>query len=318
MTGRMSRGRLKHSGRLRAAAEEIRGQPKALEAFGKSGFPSASKGSVFVGAGDSYAAALVAFYASRAGCIALDPYVLVAYPEIAAGREVFFISVSGRTAANVEAAARVRRLAKSTTAITSEGTNRLSELTDHAVKLPVRPAPRSPGLMSFSLSALAVLNISANAGGCDFEGAMHRAEKDSLEMVFSKGMTYFLGNASAHAITVYSAAKVYEFLGAKAQGELLEEFSHLELFSLGESDSVNIFSCFDPEGAGLKLREALSQRGYQARQVPSRGRSDCEKLFHAIFTSQLAVLRRAEELGLSGPTFLANKGRLAISDSRIY
>lgn len=66
---------------------EVARQPSALREFSGSRIARAPKDSLFVGAGDSYAAALAAFYLSQGRCIALDPYALVASPGIAAGRE---------------------------------------------------------------------------------------------------------------------------------------------------------------------------------------------------------------------------------------
>src|SRR5712692_6512233 len=104
---------------LRHISEEVERQPKALNRFARSKMPKAPEGSIFVGAGDSYAAALAGFYASKGGCMGLDPYTVATDPEITKGREVFFISVSGRTSSNLLAARRVRRLAKKTTALTA-------------------------------------------------------------------------------------------------------------------------------------------------------------------------------------------------------
>lgn len=305
-------------GPLNRSANEIRRQPAALTEFERTRLPVASKGSIFVGAGDSYAAAMAAFYASRTRCIALDPYVLTVYPEMASRKEVFFISASGNTKANVEAAVKVKGVAEVTTAITADGASRLASSTSQTLRLPISPSPRAPGLLSFTLSLLAALKISTGYASCDFDRALHRAKKDSLEVSLARGTTYFLGNALAHSAAIYSAAKVREFLGTKSQGELLEEFSHLELFSLKRSDSVNIFSCFDPDGGGRELTEALSDKGYEARSIPSRGESDTERLFHSVFVSQLAVLKVAEEQGLPGPRFLSEKAKLGVSDSRIY
>src|SRR5438309_7221384 len=58
-------------GPMQMLADEVRGQPEALEEFEKSEFPRAPKGSIFAGAGDSYAASLAAFYSSGGRCLAL-------------------------------------------------------------------------------------------------------------------------------------------------------------------------------------------------------------------------------------------------------
>jgi fructoselysine-6-P-deglycase FrlB-like protein len=308
----------KGGGPWRPLRLEVSGQAEVLRSFAKSELPRAGKGSVFVGAGDSYAAAVAGFYLSKANCLAVDPYALISCPEIAKGRDVFFISVSGKTSSNVEAARKVRRLARLTTAVTADGGSRLAASTERTVKLPMVAVPRSPGFLSFSLSLLAVLRIATGEVSCDFESAFRSAEEDSRNVSFARGTTYFLGNSAAYGVSLYSAAKAYELLGARSHAELLEEFSHLELFSLGRSDSVNIFSSFDPLKMGERLRMALSDRGYVSRLIPPRGSSDAERLFHSVFVAQLAVIRRAEELGIARPNFLSARDRLEISDRMIY
>jgi len=303
---------------MRAFASEVESQPGVLLKFSNSSFPRARRGSIFVGAGDSYSAAMAGFYASNGSCIAIDPYHLASMPGIARGADVFLISVSGRTASNLAAARKVRTLAKRTIAVTSDEESKLAGMVDEVVRLPMRYLPRTPGLLSYSLSLLAVMSIAGSLGKCDFEGALRAAHRDEGRIHWGEGTTYFLGNSLAYPVAMYAAAKTYEFLGAKAHPQLLEEFSHLELFSLGPSDVVDVFSAFDPLGSAGRLAKALARQGYESHVVPGRGGSETEQLFHAVFASQLSVLRRAGKLRLSKPNFLMAPGSLAVSDSMIY
>ena len=305
-------------GKIRSISVEVAEEHRALERFVVSKLPLASRGSIFVGAGDSYAAALAGFYASGGRCIALDPYSLVGNPEIAEGREVFFISVSGKTASNIAAAKMVARTARRTTALTADARSPLARLTDRAVRIPTTYVPKTPGMLSFCLSLLAVLRIAGVEGSCDFHRVFALAKRDRGFISSAVGTTYFLGNGLAYPAALYAAAKDYEFLGVRAHAEFLEEFSHLELFSIEKKDVVNIFSCFDPSGVAPRLAESLGGAGYRARVVPERGRSKVEHLFHAVFVAQLAVLDRAARAGLAEPSFLSSGGRLKVSDSMIY
>ncbi len=303
---------------LRTLRDEVQRQPGELRKFSERGMPSAPRGSIFVGAGDSYAAALAGFYASGGRCIALDPYTLASTPELAEGVEVFFVSVSGRTASNVAAASKVRRVARRTTAITADEGSRLAKITNEAVVLPMSYAPKTPGMLSFGLTLVAVLKIAGADAGCDFKEAFAGAERDAGRVEWGKGTTYFLGNSLGYPAALYAAAKTYELFGSRAHAELLEEFSHLELFSLGRSDIVNVFACFDPGGASDKLRKALGEQRYDCRVVPSRGSSDAGRLFHVTFAVQLATIDRARRSGLAKPRFLTAGGRLRASDQMIY
>lgn len=303
---------------FQALAEELKEQAGILGGFSKSRLPKARNGSIFVGAGDSYAAAMAGFYLSGGKCVALDPYSLASTPEIAEGVEVFLISVSGRTSSNIAAAMRVRGVAKKITLISANEESQLAKLSDDVVKLPMDYVPRTPGMVSFTLSLLAVMKMTGGGGECDFRALYASARKEKGKLGWGKGTTYFLGNSLGYPAALYAAAKTYEFLGFRAHPELLEEFSHMQLFSLTKSDVVNVFSCFDPSGVARKLNSALGEQGYRAREVPSRGESAIERLFHAVFVTQISVMEKAEEMRLGKPRFLSVRGRLRVSDGMIY
>jgi len=294
---------------------EVERQPEVLAEFARRRLPKAHSGSIFVGAGDSFAAAQMGFFATGCSHIALDPYVLASDPKVAEEREVYFVSVSGRTKSNARAASRVKPYAKRTIALTAVPGAPLTGLTDSLVRLPVAYMPRTPGMLSFTLSALAVMKISGAGGRCDFGKAFEEAGKEDIAFAQGSGTTYFLGNWLAFPVSLYAAAKTYEILGAKAHAEFLEEFNHLELFSLDRLDTVNSFSCFDPSGLAAKLSGILSRRSPVIRHW---GRSPLEKVFHAIFQVQLSVLDEGRRRGIRAPRFLTRRDSLAASDRMIY
>ena len=301
-----------------ALAAEVEGQPEALNLFARRRLKSARRDAIFVGAGDSYAAALAGFYASKGRCLAVDPYVLASSPEIADGADVYLISVSGRTASNVLAAVRVGRHAKRTTAITAAPESRLARVTDSVIGLPMEYLPRTSGALSFTLSLVAVLKLVGRDDPCDFALALREAKKERLRFAGPRGTTYYLGNSFAYVAAFYAAAKTYEILGSRAQAELLEEFSHLELFSLTRSDVVNCFASFDPSGIAGKLNGTLEEEGYNACLVRSWGRTDTERLFYDVFLAQISALEEAKKRRLTAPKFLTARGALRASDAMIY
>ena len=171
-------------------------------------------------------------------------------------------------------------------------------------------------MLSFSLSALAVMRISGAEGRCGFGRALERAGDAEFAFADGSGTTYFLGNSLAFPVSLYAAAKAYEILGAKAHAELLEEFNHLELFSMDRSDAVNSFACFDPTGMAAELSSALADR--RSSVIPELGRSPIEKLFHAIFQVQHSVLAEARRRGIAAPMYLSRPDSLTASDRLIY
>src|SRR2546422_7176149 len=298
---------------------EVGEQPSKLRSFLSIPVERATSGSIFVGAGDSYAAALTTFYLSGGKYLAFDPYAIFTIPSAAAGRDVFFISVSGRTSSNVSAARKLRGVARRRIAITANQDSPLAEEVDDVILLPHEPRARVAGTLSFTLALLASIKAALGDFSCDFSRAYSAAKVAQKKVALSDhGTTYLLGNNAAHAIAVYGAAKVCEILGAKADAEQLEEFSHMELFSLKASDSVIIYSAFDPAGIGARLHAALRSKGYVTSLLETYDSNTVEIIFYYAFLSQLAPLAKAQAKGLSEPYLSGARKKLQISDGMIY
>jgi hypothetical protein len=250
---------------------------------------------------------------------ALDPYELTSSPALALGKNVYFVSVSGRTASNIAAAKAVAGFAKETTAVTANPRGGLCDVTDSAMFIPYKFLPRLPGTLSFSLSLLALLKLTEDSFACNFARMYSRAERNAGRIMFSeKGTTHFLGNGAAFPTCLYAALKVYEIMGSAAQCSLLEEFNHSAVFALDRGDTVNIICAFDPLGLGRKLSVSLRSRQFRAFTIPVFGSNPQEQIFYSIFLSQLAVLRRAKSKRLSRAYFIRAPGKLSISDSLIF
>jgi fructoselysine-6-P-deglycase FrlB-like protein len=250
---------------------------------------------------------------------ALDPYELMSDMDIARGRTVYFVTVSGNTTASISAARAAEGIAKRRVAVAANAKGKIIDVVDEVIFIPCEYVPKLPGTLSFSLSLLVLLKLASDRFKCDFLGVDSQARRDAKKILFSaEGSTYFLGNNAAFPIGQYSALKTYEFLGAKAQAERLEEFSHAPVFSLQKDDAVNVFCAFDPLSAGQKLATSLRRRGFNATAILPYGSNHFEQVFHLVFLSQLALLHRARSVGRSRPYFVSAKDKLAVSDSMIY
>ena len=56
---------------------------------------------LFVGLGDSFVSGLIASYESNFNCLCTDPVELIITPTLSKNKRVFFISISGKTKANI-------------------------------------------------------------------------------------------------------------------------------------------------------------------------------------------------------------------------
>jgi len=294
-------------------------QPRILDSFLSETLPRAPPGSLFVGAGDSYASSSIANYLSSMRYQAVNPYELTSAIHIATGRAAYFVTVSGNTASSIAAARAARGIAERSSAITANAKGGIAAVVDEVIFIPFHYVPRLPGTLSFSLSLLALLKLASGRFKCDFAGVSSQARRDAKRLAFSDGgTTHFLGNNAAFPIGQYCALKVYEFLGARAQADRLEEFSHAPIFALRKHDTVNVFCAFDPFHVGQKLATSLHRSGFNATAIPPFGSNSFEQAFYFIFLAQFALLERAKSEGRSLPYFVGARSKLAVSDSMIY
>jgi len=304
---------------LASVTEELKEQPSLLRSFSRREPRSkVEEEPVFVGAGDSYAASLCASFLAGPRVLALDPYSLAMSLDWAGGRPVYIISISGETTSNIELARALRGVSSRTTAITSNPGSRLASTVDHIIDLRFRPRGKAPGIASFTLSLAAALEVCGVDLAVDFEGAFSRAAKEAKRFRIARGggVTHLTGNNEAYAASIYGMAKIYEFLGARAQTSLLEEFSHMPLFSLSNSDTVNVIE--SPSGVkGRLLYEKMKREGYPCSLIQPEG-SRTERVYLLVFAMQMAAIDAARRRGLKAPYFLGAKKKLRISDEMIY
>ena len=306
---------------IASVAKEFKTQPSLLRAFrssatwselGESGDP------IFVGAGDSYAASLCASFLAGPRVLALDPYSLTESISWARGRPVYVVSVSGETRSNIELARALKGVAKLTVAITCNPKSRLAAAADSVVDVPFIQRGKSPGVATFTLSLAAVLKVCGLESACDFDEVLSRSKTvaKSIGIASGRNVTHFAGNNEAYAASVYGAAKVYEILGGRAQASLLEEFSHMPLFSLSTFDWVNVIE--SPSGPkGGQLEERLRKGGYPSSLIRLEGDA-VERLYLLVFSMQWAAIDAARREGLKSPYFLSAKKKMKISDEMIY
>lgn len=306
---------------IASVAREFKAQPSLLRSFRKSALWSdlgESGDPILVGAGDCYAASLCASFLAGPRVLALDPYSLAESISWARGRPVYIVSVSGETRSNIELARALKGVAKLTVAITCNPKSRLAAAADSVVELPFKPRAKSPGVVTFTLALGAVLKVCGLESGCDFEDVLSRATTMAKRIRIASGrnITHFAGNNEAYAASVYGVAKIYEILGRRAQASLLEEFSHMPLFSLSGSDRVNVIE--SPNGRkGGQLQDLLTKGGYSSSLVRPEG-DPVERLYLLVFSMQRATIDAARREGMESPYFLGAKKKMRISDEMIY
>ncbi len=264
---------------------------------------------IFTGAGDSYAAALEAVYVSEHRAKFIDPLELALKPDLAKDSLLYIISVSGSTRANIEAAKATEDLCKRV-AITADANSVLAKLSDEIIELRYKNLGiLTAGSIGFTSTLLAALSVVHKLDYNGIEKIFEAAKKVDVQL---KNHIYVIGNNITYPLSIYAVAKIYEVLGFKAQYCMLEQFCHMELFSLSRDDTVLFLT--DVEKAE-NLYNKLDCNKYIIKRY---NQHLLDNILYYTFLIQLIVLKNAKILGLSDCHFAKNETVRSISSSLIY
>ncbi|MDA4129874.1 MAG: hypothetical protein OK457_03810 [Thaumarchaeota archaeon] len=276
---------------------------------------------IFVGAGDSLAACGFVERLFDFAPKSLDPYDLIQYPELARNKSVFILSISGRTKANVEAAWASAKLSKEIIAITTNENSDLAKVSSRVVPLKFTKFPGlTPGTNSFTISMLAACAILGKTPyQPDFTRIMALAQKERYGSGEPPRARHFVGSGKYYPLAMYGYAKNCEVLGGPGDYQLVEEFSHMNLFSLQGNDCVVILPNGEGDLRSQNLHARLVEAGVNSLLLDFDSAYDkiTQGIYYAV-QLQYFALSLAQRKGLRQPAFLEKKKFLEISDKLIY
>src|SRR5215217_4026285 len=286
---------------------------------------------LFVGSGDSYAAGLAAQYFSGSKAICCYPIDIIKNPLLVKRRNLFIVSISGNTQANIMAAKIAKKHgASNITALTARPASRLAQSCDQLIELKYRNTGiATAGTISFTasmikcISLITQLHLPSNLGEI-----YNRAEKHAKQVISkiddksnssSSNSCYFiLGNGQLHAIAMYGSLKINEVFGVRAMAYPAEEFCHSPLFSIQETDQAIVLGDDDNNNNNSrKLSKRLNEEGFSSVHVGFQNKG-IELLLSATFFIQLVLLKLAQKYGLTSCHFLSNEKLLRVSSDFIY
>jgi glutamine---fructose-6-phosphate transaminase (isomerizing) len=284
--------------------------------------------SLFVGSGDSYVAGLAAQYFSGSHAICCYPIDIIKNPSLVERRNLFIVSISGNTLANILAAKIAKKHGVSKiTALTARPSSRLAKSCDQTIELKYRNTGIvTAGTISFVASMIKCISLTIQLRlPSDLRKIYNRAETQAEQVISkidnksrtsSSTSSYFiLGNGQLHAIAMYGALKFNEVFGASAMVYPVEEFCHSPLFSIKETDQAIVLG--DNDDNNRKLSKRLNEEGFSSVHVRFKN-TGIELLLQATFFIQLLVLKLAQKYGLTSCHFLSNKKLLRVSSDFIY
>ncbi|HEX6067399.1 MAG TPA: SIS domain-containing protein [Nitrososphaera sp.] len=271
---------------------------------------------VLVGSGDSYAAALAGSYLSSSRVLSCHPTDIIADPTIVEGVRGYFISISGRTKANVRAAELTRKSGTSTVAVTVDPTSPLASACDGIFQLQFKSAGKTSGTIGFTASLLACARIAAGAPcPADLKAIYGTAAKNTVRpagSIKTKSMVV-LGDSLLYPAAMYGALKFNEVFGSRASAYPLEDFCHAPLFGHKEDQIVVI-----GPGDDAQISRRLERAGLKVLYVDCGKYDGLESVFYATFFIQHLALAVARRKNMKECYFLQNKRLVAASSDIIY
>ena len=289
---------------------------------------------LFVGSGDSYIAGLAAQYFSGSRAICCSPIDIIKNPLLVKRRNLFVVSISGNTQANILAAKIAKKHGVGTiSALTARSSSRLAKSCDQTIELKYKNTGiTTAGTISFTTSMIKCISLSTELQlPSNLRKMYNRAENQAKQAISkiddksnssSSSTSYFiLGNSQLHAIAMYGALKFNEVFGAKAMAYPTEEFCHSPLFSIKETDQAIVLGGGeeddDDDDNSSKLSKRLNEEGFASVHVGFKP-TGIELLLQATFFIQLFVLKLAQKYSLTSCYFLRNEKLLRVSSDFIY
>lgn len=294
-------------------------EPAAVSAFAPPPAlsPAMQRRALFCGSGDSLAACMLAEAVSPHGARAADPLDVQKFPGMAADRDLYVVSVSGRTISGVRAAENAG--AGTATAVTTDAGSRLARACGRVCRLQMGNTDAvTAGTISFVDAALTCISLVGGFEECDGAALFAGAERAAGRLPAPGGgrTTTFLGNLLTYPLAMYAAAKMAEVPGADARYERIEQFSHMGLFSSRPGDAVVILE--DAGAHSRRLASSLRRAGLEVAQAGCGSPGAAAQAVYYAFLAQIAALRAARAGGLSECHFLGDDGQLSASNEMIY
>jgi fructoselysine-6-P-deglycase FrlB-like protein len=272
---------------------------------------------IYVGSGDSYVAGLIVEYLTDHKCKCYSPADLL-NARFLEDKTYCFISVTGRTKANIALARRVAELGVKTIAVTQNRNSQLAHVCREIVplKITVEQSPTA-GFGAFVANVITCLQIVGLRVPTKFDIWHKRGLEISLKlldsMILPKATLYILGNNTLYALALYASLKMSEFFCATAVANKLEEFCHSPIFGIKKSHHLWIMGQND-EPLSNRLKRLKLHLTYVELYRPDI----FTQLFESIFFVQNLMLLMAKKYGYTQLQYLLRQDVLNASSDIIY
>jgi len=273
---------------------------------------------IYVGSGDSYVAGLIVEFLTDHRCRCYSPSDLL-NSKFIDGKTYCFVSVTGRTKANIELARSARQKGAKTIAVTQDRNSHLAQICKETVPLEITTTTNSPsvGFGTFVANVKTCLQLVGVRVPPKFDKWYKKGAQLSSNMLDSmilpKTTLHILGNNTLYALSLYASLKMSEFFCATAVAHKLEEFCHSPIFGIKKSHHLWIMGQHEEI-----VSNRLENLGLHLSYVELYNPEIFDQLFESIFFVQNLMLLLAKKYGNTQLRFVTKKNILKASSDIIY
>jgi fructoselysine-6-P-deglycase FrlB-like protein len=272
---------------------------------------------IYVGSGDSYAAGLIVEYLTNHKCRCYSPSDLF-NSRIIKDKTYCFISVTGKTKANIEVARRANQEGAKTIAVTFNRKSTLAQICNEIVFPEIkRTDTPNAGFGTFVGNVVTCLQIAGLTIPQKFdiwyENGVQLSHSLLKSFTIPQETLYLLGNNVLYALALYASLQMTEFFGSTAVAHKLEEFCHSPIFGLRKSHCLWILGQNEDQ-----ITRRLSRLGLRLSYVELYNKDIFTQLFVTIFFVQSLILFLAERNRYTELQYVTMKDVLKASSDIIY
>ena len=288
-----------------------------IQELGKISNEKISDDLIFVGSGDSYVAGLVTDFVTDHKCKCYSPSDLL-NSRFTDNKTYCFISVTGKTKANIKVAQSASQAGVRTVAVTLNNNSPLAQVCKEIVPLKIK-SKQTPnaGFSTFVANVVTCLQIAGKSVPQRFDNWHSSACKLSQDLLSSftipQQSIYLLGNNLLYPIVLYASFQIAEFFGKTAIAHKLEEFCHSPIFGLENTDCVWVFGQKEDQ-----IKELLNTLTSRLSYVELYNKDIFAQLFTSIFFVQNLILLLAEKYGYNDLQYVLMRDVLKVSSDIIY
>ena len=288
-----------------------------ISELGKINNDKISDNLIFVGSGDSYVAGLITEYLTHHKCRCYSPSDLFS-SELSRDWTYCFVSVTGRTRANISVAKRASQAGSKTVAITFNENSELAKVCDKIIQPNLKRAHTpTAGFGSFVANAVTCLQVAGITVPNKFDKWYQntvKISKNVLESVVLPVDTVFvLGNDTLYPLALYMSLQMAEFFGTTVVAHKLEEFCHSPVFGVRNAHQLVILGQKEKS-----IAQKLGKLDLKISYIELYNQDILSQLFESIFFVQNLMILLAERYGSTELYYRMSKHALKVSSEIIY